>query len=620
MNLQLTDKKKKQRKVTTMAILITVGFHLMVYLVLRVTGTDKVVMDQVLKMASAMTAPPPPPPPPPPPRANIQAPPKMDMAFKVNQVNMRPTVDAGFDATSLKGFSSGEAGFDLSSNAMAGLGSDAMGTVNATAQLAPMSLAMNMGFDISIQSDDGKRGSVVGSGKRLAGKEVLTFLDLPGSNSQEEGALWKTGELDNISDYISKNTGLKLELGSRSISFMSTYKSFDTWLKKSRERAMSTIKELSVLEPEIDGLNILGSAVPYADAKLYEQFKSRVKKTMTEYLKARYGAMISIENGNWVADVTKVRPPLGWQAEFLAEAEKAFLALYSKNQPDGSELRGLYMLLRMSEIMQLRIILCEPNGVPDNISIENMRFLRTYLANGGFIYFINTASLNNCNGVRGFIRSLTQESISDPQGDLLLAKLRAADRPVNGYNFAVPDPQIFHPWTFLAMTIPQTTNVSVTIYNKLQNVVFADTLKKLSQGLHTQKSKGYKWRAVDNDGNDVEPGYYICQISADLCQKTMPLVVSRLTKLSNKHPLFSAYYPITDVPTSLPLNPSDLPYGEMGVYGYSVKGRMTMCYTEGYMEKEKLKTTGTKDDQQIAALKWVTNVIFYALSEASLAR
>jgi len=65
----------------------------------------------------------------------------------------------------------------------------------------------------------------------------------------------------------------------------------------------------------------------------------------------------------------------------------------------------------------------------------------------------------------------------------------------------------------------------------------------------------------------------------------------------------------------------DLPYGEMGTFGwYAPKGNMAICYTEGYKEKDWLKNLGTRDSRQEASLKWVTNVIIYALSEGMLAR
>ncbi|MDD5674959.1 MAG: hypothetical protein PHC61_12385 [Chitinivibrionales bacterium] len=74
------------------------------------------------------------------------------------------------------------------------------------------------------------------------------------------------------------------------------------------------------------------------------------------------------------------------------------------------------------------------------------------------------------------------------------------------------------------------------------------------------------------------------------------------------------------MPTTQALQPNILPYGEMGVFGVSNQGRLMICYTEGYKEKEWLKTLGTVDPRQNTSLRWVTNVVINSLAEGSLAR
>jgi hypothetical protein len=61
-----------------------------------------------------------------------------------------------------------------------------------------------------------------------------------------------------------------------------------------------------------------------------------------------------------------------------------------------------------------------------------------------------------------------------------------------------------------------------------------------------------------------------------------------------------------------------LSYGEPGVFGVSLRGRLAICYTEGYREKDPLG--GEDQSAKEAALKWMTNVVIHALSERSLAR
>ena len=274
-------------------------------------------------------------------------------------------------------------------------------------------------------------------------------------------------------------------------------------------------------------------------------------------------------------------------------------------------------------MIRLPILFYEPQGVPATLLEENLQLIRNYLKYGGFIYIINSVGLDVCSGVRGLISQLIQEDVADPVGEAALAKLRKDDREVAGYSFRDPVPRIFHPWTFFAISLPRFCDVSFTVYNKLGNPVYNSTLKNMKPGDYLQKNRGerQKWWAVDNDGNEVESGYYIYTMETDLFKKTGAIRVSKLRKLPNgKHPVFSSFFNISEVPTTQSDAPDQLPYGERGVFGAAEKGKLFLCYTEGYKEKEKLISTGTKDPNQIAALKWVTNVITLALQESSLAR
>ncbi|MBD3316711.1 MAG: hypothetical protein GF344_13060 [Chitinivibrionales bacterium] len=171
------------------------------------------------------------------------------------------------------------------------------------------------------------------------------------------------------------------------------------------------------------------------------------------------------------------------------------------------------------------------------------------------------------------------------------------------------------------MIIPRTTDVQLSIYNRIGNMVFADTLVDVMPGAYLQKNRHYKWYAVDNNGNDVESGIYIYQIRCDLFQKTGQMRVSRLRRLPDgKHPLFSSFYNIDEVPGEGTKKNKELPYGEEGVYGATIKGRLAICYTEGYKEKEPLSKSDSQQDDRKAALKWITNVVIHSLAEGSLAR
>ncbi len=593
----------------------SIGFLVVMFVVLRTTGMDKVIGRKILQIAEAIAPPPPPPPPPPDVKSNVKAPPKIDMNFDVKTILNRPTIDASFDLSALSNFSADMEAPDLTMEAMEFSSNDLTNLVS-NAQLPVMSLMTNIGFDVGMASTEEKKASVSGTGKRTSGHTALAVLDLPGN---EEGSTWTKGELESIADFVSRNTSLKVRLGARAISFLSPYNSYDAWLGESKKRALSEYKELPMLESEMYALEIMANAMPYINDGDYEQAKIRMKRMLTDYLRIKFDARFPIEKTAWADTVEKSMPLKAFEKDYLKKAEKGFHQFYARKAPSGKELRDVYLMLRMFEMIQLPVLFCEPRGVLDTPLPENMQMLRTYVRNGGFIYFCNTSDFKKARAIVGLITALTQERLSDPVGDKTLAKLAAEDQEVSGYSFRDPEPTIGHPRIFFPMILPRQTNVSFSVYNKFGNVVFADTLKNIGPGAFLQKHRHYRWYCVDNQGNDVESGYYVYQMKADLFVKTGAIRVSLLRKLPNgKHGIFSSYFNISEVPSTKTARSEDLSYGEPGVFGVALRGRLAICFTEGYTEKEPIG--GDDPAAQEAALKWMTNVVIHALSERQLAR
>ncbi len=169
------------------------------------------------------------------------------------------------------------------------------------------------------------------------------------------------------------------------------------------------------------------------------------------------------------------------------------------------------------------------------------------------------------------------------------------------------------------MILPRTTDVTLSIYNERGVLVFRDERKQVPQGAYLQRYRHYRWNAVDNEGRPLESGYYIYRIEADLCRKTGPIGISKLRLLpGGKHGIYSARYHISEVPSTVSTKPRELAYGEKGVFGVSIRGRLAVCYAEGYGEKNAL-VLGDALAQE-ASLKWITNVVMHALAERSPAR
>jgi hypothetical protein len=624
MQLSISEKRKKQKNITRLAILIAVGFHVLLFVVLKTTGLDKVIEKRVIEIVEAIAPPPPPPPPPPEVKTEVKAPPKIDLKFDVKSLGNRPSVDAAFDLSMLPTMSTDMTAPDLSLQAMSVSTSDLTNLVSS-AQLPALSLGLNIGFDIGTASFEAKKGSATGKGQRTTGRVALAVLDLPGQDNEDP---WSGGELENIAEFISQNTNLKAELGARAISFIDNNTSFVDQLDVSLNRSLSEYKEISRQEAEIDAQNEIFNAMPYVQENNPEELKRRTRNVLTDFFRYRFNAKFNIDDTDssdtsWISNIGKFTPLKGWQKEFIREAERSYKKLMSTEALTGKEVKGIYNFLRVSEIMRLPILLCDTRGVPETPLPENMRFLKTYIHNGGFIYFMNAFDRNEIMVTRGLIQSLIEEELDDPVGAQTLLELQKEDRQVTGYVFRDPEPRIFHPWTFFPMILPRYTSVAITIYNKIGNVVFVDTLKNMFPGTYTQKNRDYKWYAVDNQGNEVESGYYIYQISSDLARKTGPIRVSKLRRLPDgKHGLFSSFFKISEVPSTEAAKSENLPYGVEGVYGVSIKGRLVLCFTEGYKEKKMLSKEAASNDPSAheTTLKWVTNVVIHALSEGSLAR
>lgn len=616
MPLEITRARKRQRRITYMSFGLSIVFFVALFTFMRVTGIDKVIGTKILEIAEAIAPPPPPPPPPPDVKADVQAPPKIDMNFDVKTLLNRPTINADFDLGALNNFSADMEAPNLTMEAMEFSTND-LSNIVTNAQLPVMNLMSNIGFgDIgTVESDDAK-AQISGTGKRTTGHLALAILDIPG-NSEENP--WTEGELETIAEYMSTNTSLKIRLGARAISFLSPYSSFDTWLNEAKQRALSEYRELPRLEPEINGLQIMANAVPYIEEGDVEEAKLRVRKLLTDYMRIKYDARFSPTDGGWAKKIEQTTPLKQFEKDYIGKAEKGFVQFYNRKEPSGKELRDIYLMFRMFEMSQLYVLFCEPRGVLDMPLPENIRLLRTYVRNGGFLYFCNTADFKESRAIVGLINALTQEKLSDPVGDKKLAELSKDDQEVSGYTFRDPEPTIGHPWIFFPMILPRTTDVSFTIYNKFGNTVFTDTIEDIGPGAYVQKKRDYKWYCVDNLGNELESGYYIYQVKADLFVKTGAVRVSVLRKLPNgRHGIFSSYYPVSEVPSTSTVKSDELSYGEPGVFGVWFKGRLAIVFTEGYKEKEPL--AGDDQAAKEAALKWMTNVVIHAVSERNLAR
>ncbi|MBD3244147.1 MAG: hypothetical protein GF331_26380 [Chitinivibrionales bacterium] len=462
------------------------------------------------------------------------------------------------------------------------------------------------------------KSDIRGVGTRISGHTAIAILDLPGASNE---SAWTADDLEAIADFITGNTSLQIRLAARAISFVGSSASFGTWLEDARRRGFAPPGRISSQEPEIDALKALGDAMPLAADGEYEKYRRRIRTLVAEYLRQKFDARLDPLSDDWVAAIEKssITPLREYQKRYLRAGQEALQAAWHRRQPTGQEARGLYVMLRQFEMMQLPILFCEPRGVPTGLHPETLRMLHTYVHNGGFLYFTNTADIQRARAIRGLISAIVDDGESNREAEELLARLMADDQEVTGYTFRPPEPSIAHPWTFFPMILPRTTDVTLTVYNRRGAAVFTETLEQVDAGAYLQKFDHYRWHAVDNAGNPLESGPYVYRIEAGLARKTGPIYVSKLRRLPNgKHGIFSSSFNITEVPSTVRVKADELPYGEEGVFGVSIDGRLAVCYTEGYREKDALNLADVFARE--ASLQWMTNVVMHALAERSLAR
>jgi hypothetical protein len=459
---------------------------------------------------------------------------------------------------------------------------------------------------------------VNGNGRRTKGRVDLSVLELP---CQPQDNPWRSDELRKIEEFISATTDLKASHQRPIISCAGICRDFDTWVKQANKRGYAPARPLAGPELESNALDLLADAAACLVDKKEGDYLARIKQTCADYLRLKFGLPGMPRDTAWSLAVSRRFETAPWQKQYLDEAESSFKTAAGAARPSAKDLRGIWRCLRGMQIMERPILLCEAGGLPLEIADDNMRMLRTYVNNGGFIYFTNATEYGVCQGVRDVITTIIQERLDDSAGTRLYNRLSRNDRRVSGFVFDKPQPVIFHPWTFFPMVLPQPADVEITILNRGGAVVFTDTLRRLPDGAYLQRRNGYRWNAVDNFNNEAPSGYYIYRAEAGLCRTTWPLRVSLLRYLKpGRHPIFSAAFPLSDIPSMHQSQPDDLPYMQRGVFGASINGRLSICYAEGYGELMILRDQRVKDLRHDAILRWMANVVVTALGKGSLVR
>jgi hypothetical protein len=198
---------------------------------------------------------------------------------------------------------------------------------------------------------------------------------------------------------------------------------------------------------------------------------------------------------------------------------------------------------------------------------------------------------------RRLINQLIDASVESPEQKLLVktqTKLTQYDKKIAGYLLGQNQPNPFNPgtWTYFPFSIPNRSDVTLKVYNRIGSLVRTSVRKNLMPGRYYSPKPGsdeaLRWDCKDDAGQTVESGTYFAQMSAGLFQQTNKIDVSQLRLLDGEtHPLFSSYYQFKSVPKCVVRESSiragdyekQRPFGTTA-FGWSIGDRTPLVYTE----------------------------------------
>ncbi|MBD3420771.1 MAG: hypothetical protein GF398_11690 [Chitinivibrionales bacterium] len=467
-----------------------------------------------------------------------------------------------------------------------------------------------------IKSPHGK-DSVAGRGKGIQGRLGLSVLRIPGSSAYDA---WLDEELIHLAVFISEHTKLKVHYQKTAFHLDNIFVDFAYWQRQARRRGISGYRGLNSQALERSALEELGNAVPFARSKDYLQFLNRIDMVLKEYFHRKYNVRFDPAHPNWVKQLPADQHVIAWQREFLPRAEADYRSCTSSGKLSGKEIRAIYQYLRMAEILTHAMLFCDVPGVPGHLSQENTEVLTWYLESGGFIYFMNTNDLQSAMGIRAIIARLQDEKLMDTKERDWFERWQPNERIRTGYSFGPPRPAVFHPWTFVPMSVAEQTDVLVTIRNRHEDIVFTDTLHNLQRGSYNQRLKHYRWYAEDNRGREVPSGLYLMQFEAGLSLSYEICRVSRLRRLMPNHRLFNSFFAHARLAPSHQPEPEQLLYAEPLIFASEINDRLAILFTDGYREDIALQSVEEREFERIAAQKWMTNIVFQVLNERASIR
>ncbi len=485
------------------------------------------------------------------------------------------------------------------------------------AELPVLALADKIGFDMK---DIGDKGHVTGYGKRTYGYFSLSMF---AACEEDLERSWTGDDLRNVCRFISEHTGVTMTPDSRYFTLAGRHMRFDRWVQAIDYLPTTGECRIEDWEAEADALACLEQiGVQCATGR------ALIARTMLDTMLTRFffftrGVVITPAAGGWDTQLRSRQALRGWDDGYLQRAEQCYQRFNNGTANTPSQLKDIYLYLRLAELMRLPVLFYEPKRLPVLVSHDNLNLLGAYVKHGGCICLFNSADradyFTQTMAVRGFINDVLSQQLLDSVITDLIDALSTGDNTAHGHSFFEPQPLVFHPYVLFPFVLQCATDVSLRIYSRQGRMVFADTLRDIPAGQYLQRTDGYKWYGTDDRGVCLPSDTYVYQIEAGLARKTGAVRLSRLRRLEPaSHDLFKSHFVFAEPPLFESLPSAALPYQEPGVYGVMVDRHLAMVYAEGYKIHRLLRSRQEHD--QTAALRWLTNVVICALGEGSIAR
>lgn len=583
-------RKKTDAKVTGLSAFVTVTFYVLISFIFWNVGGADIVREFVITVAPTRRQPPPPPPRRPPQKIKLRQPPRFQPRFDVKQPHFRgANVQPDF-GNEIIPIMDNEA--DLREFTRLAKTPDILSFNQSLSNVRTASL--DIGGRLGIDLAGKERIMIVNTGKRIRAKTVLAKFG-------KQSYMVNFNSLAPLVEYLNRETRIRVAPSVKEIKAKEVFAKWYEWNVKKQRGASSVeqdqetqvLKELGV-EISLWAVNKTGYRAKFVDnikSIWREYLRERFPLTAEELGASRAGSMNIAMNAH-------KRYKLYSKEEHELQKCTHIIDGYTvddvNDKTNRARLEPVYKYLRLAVLMNYPFLFGNYDGASYTYNEENVQYLRDYLNNGGFFYLDDTVNPHRYHRKCRELVARIMDGPGDEQEEGILKrtydKIAGKDCPVAGYELGnnTPNPFFGNTFTYIPYTVPRRTEVTLTIFNRVGQLVRTLRLGKKEPGRYrgeTGMQPAAQWDSKDDGGQPVESGVYFVQMASGLFQQTRRIEMSRFRRLDAKtHPVFSCYNQFKGAPyTFIGAPPRDKDRErEFGTtaFGLNKAERTIIIYTE----------------------------------------